>query len=257
MRVCVLASGSKGNVTYVETTRHKILLDLGTNVRYITKKLEEIGVDIKEIDTIIISHIHSDHIGALSQYIKKYTGNVYMTNVMVSELDASCAIRKYSHLVLFDEDIYLDSTKINVFKTSHDTKDSKSFVVSDGDYSVVYLTDTGYLNQKYFPLLSNRSVYLFESNHDVELLLNGKYPTWLKDRIIGPYGHLSNKDAAVYLAKLVGKSTKKIILMHLSHENNREEVALKTIHDIFREYDISFDNICCARQDEKSEEIIL
>ena len=112
MRICVLASGSKGNSTYVETNNHKILFDMGTNVKYIKERLEELSVSLNDIDTIIISHIHSDHIGALENYIKKYSGNVYMTMEMIGELDSNNPISKYEHLVIFDDDIYLDNINI-------------------------------------------------------------------------------------------------------------------------------------------------
>lgn len=253
MKTCVLASGSKGNVTYIQTDNHKILIDVGTNVKYIKEKLLELEVLIDDIDTIIISHIHSDHVKALENFIKKYSPKVYMTSGMLDEIENANVIRNYSDLVIFDDDIYLDSTKIEVIKTSHDTKDSKGFIVSENGKSVVYITDTGYLNQKYFRKLQNKNIYLFESNHDVEMLMNGRYPTWLKDRVVGPYGHLSNKDASIYLAKLIGLDTKKIVLMHLSEHNNTEECALETIKDVFLEYGLSFDNIVCARQNEKSE----
>ena len=236
MRICVLASGSKGNSTYVETNNHKILFDMGTNVKYIKERLEELSVSLNDIDTIIISHIHSDHIGALENYIKKYSGNVYMTMGMIGELDSNNPISKYEHLVIFDDDIYLDNIRIEVIKTSHDTKDSKGYILYEENNSVVYL---------------------FESNHDVEMLLNGKYPPWLKDRVVGPYGHLSNKDASIYLAKLIGEDTKKVVLLHLSHENNTEEKAMDTIKSIFLEYGVDFDNISCAKQNEKSEIIEL
>ena len=144
---------------------------------------------------------------------------------------------------------------IELIKTSHDTNDSRGFILTENDKSVVYVTDTGYLNQKYFNKLKNKNVYLFESNHDVEMLINGKYPKWLKDRVVGPYGHLSNKDSSIYLSKIIGNDTKKIILMHLSKENNTPELALNTIYEIFDEYNVNFDNIVCAEQSKKSEVI--
>lgn len=257
MRVCVLASGSKGNVTYVETKEHKILLDIGTNLRYIKNQLEELGVSLADIDIILVSHVHTDHIGALNQYIKKYNGNVYMTMGMLEELGINAPINKYSNLQIYNDNLYLDDLKVEIIKTSHDTKDSKGFILSEGLKSLVYLTDTGYLNQRYFSILSNRNVYLFESNHDVEMLLNGKYPAWLKDRVSGPYGHLSNQDASVYLAKLIGPDTKKIVLLHLSHENNTEDIALSTFRKTLIEYDVCFTNVCCAKQNERIEEIII
>lgn len=257
MRIKVLVSGSKGNCTYIETEDHKILLDMGTNLGNIKSKLEDINVSIEDIDTILITHTHTDHIGALLQYTKKYHGNVYMSKIMLGELGYDNLICKYPNLVMYEDTIYLGKTKVIVFKTSHDTKDSKNFIITFEDKSIVYVTDTGYINQKYFDILKNRSVYLFESNYDVEMLLNGKYPLWLKARVAGPTGHLSNVDSAFYLAKLVGNNTKKIILTHLSEENNTPAKALETINNTFLEYNIDFHNISCASQKDGGEEIIL
>ena len=257
MKICVLASGSEGNSTYIETSSHKILIDLGMNMKYIKMKLEELDVSPNEIDTVLISHVHNDHIGCLENFIKKYNPSLYMTKGMVDELPNDNAIRKYELLNYFDNDFYIDKIKIELIKTSHDTNDSRGFIVTENDKSVVYITDTGYLNQKYFNKIKNKNVYLFESNHDVEKLINGKYPKWLKDRVVGPYGHLSNKDASIYLSKIIGEDTKKIVLMHLSKENNTPELALNTIYEIFDEYNVNFDNIICAKQREHSEVISL
>lgn len=254
MKVCVLASGSEGNVTYVETTNHKILLDLGTTTRYIEEKLSELQVAAKEIDSILITHVHADHIKALKGFIKKYTPTIYVSPTMFSELEE---IQNYKKVLLYGDIIDLDDLHIDIIKTSHDTTDARSFILTCANKSVVYLTDTGYINQKHFKYLENKNLYLFESNHDIEMLLNGPYPKWLKDRVMGPYGHLSNKDSSIYLAKLIGNDTKKIILTHLSQKNNTEEKALETLKEIFLEYEIEFTNVKCARQKEKSELIEL
>ena len=255
MRICVLSSGSEGNVTYIETKKHKILIDLGTNIKYIATNLSELGISPNEIDTILISHIHDDHIKALDNYIKKYDPDLYMSQGMIDELPLDSNIKKYSNLKIFDDDFILDDLKIEVIKTSHDTKDSKGFILTNDNKSVVYITDTGYLNQKFFNKLKNKNIYLFESNHDIEMLINGPYPKWLKDRVGGPTGHLSNKDSSIYLTKLIGEDTKQIVLMHLSTHNNTEEKALNTIKETFEEYNISFDNIICAKQKQRIEEI--
>lgn len=257
MRICVLASGSEGNSTYIETKRHKILIDLGMNVKYIKERLNEIDVTPNEIDTILISHVHNDHINALENFLKKYDPKVYLSKIMLYELPEESLIRKYEDLVFYDQDFYIDDVKIELIKTSHDTKDSRGFIVSEGIKSVVYITDTGYLNRRFFDKLKDKNVYLFESNHDIEMLMNGSYPKWLKDRVVGPYGHLSNKDSSIYLTKLIGENTKKIVLMHLSQHNNTEDMALQTIHDIFLEYNVNFKSIICAKQKEKSEVIVL
>jgi len=250
MKACMLASGSEGNVTYIETSNHKMLFDAGTNARYINTKLMEINHSLDEIEYIFITHVHDDHIKALKGIIKKYKPTICLSPKMFSELDI---LKDYENIILFDEKVTLDSVTIDIIKTSHDTSDSRSFIIREDNKSIVYLTDTGYINQKFFSKLTNCNVYLFESNHDVEMLLNGPYPKWLKDRVMGPYGHLSNKDSSIYLAKLIGDNTQKIILTHLSQHNNTEEKAMETIKEIFNEYNIDFTNINCARQKEKSE----
>ena len=154
-----------------------------------------------------------------------------MTRAMIEELPREHKIRVYDNLVLYDDDIYVDTLKVEVIKTSHDTKDSKGFILSECGKSVVYLTDTGYLNQKYFPKLRDKSVYLFESNHDIEMLRHGPYPRWLQDRVLSDVGHLSNKFTGIYLSKLITENTKNIVLLHLSEKNNTEELALETVEE--------------------------
>ena len=104
-------------------------------------------------------------------------------------------------------------------------------------------------------MLKNLDIYLFESNHDLELLMNGPYPEWLKRRVYSDEGHLSNKAASFYLTKLIGDKTKKIVLIHLSETNNLESIAMETINNTFLEYGIDFHDIICARQNEKTEVI--
>ncbi len=254
MKICVLASGSTGNATYIETAKERIIIDLGTNSKYITEQLQSINVDPSSITAIFISHSHEDHVKALRTFLKKYQPKLYLTPKMLPDLSL---IKDYNNIVLYDDDIYLDDVKIEVIKSSHDTNDSRNFIITSENKSVVYVTDTGYINQKYFSKLKNKTVYLFESNHDIEMLRNGPYPIWLQERILGPYGHLSNKDASLYLAKLIGDNTKKIILMHLSEKNNSENLAISSLKETFKEYDIKFNDYECAKPKERSKEIII
>lgn len=251
MRVVVLASGSEGNSTYIETDQVKLLIDLGKNTKYIKLKLESIGVSPEEIDYILISHTHKDHTSALKTFVNKYKTPVLLSQPMFYDLEE---IKDYDNIIIFDDDnIFLKDVKIIPIKSSHDAVDSRNFIIEYKNRSVVYVTDTGYINRKYFDILSNREIYLFESNHDVEMLLDGPYPKWLKSRVVGSYGHLSNKDSSFYLTKLVGENTKKIVLMHLSHINNTKEKALNMVHETFNEYNISFNDIVCAEQSEVTE----
>ena len=246
MKCCVLASGSKGNCTYIEYNNTKILIDLGTTSLYAEKKLKDIDVDPKDIKAIIITHTHVDHINGLKVFIKKYNPKIYLSEIMHKELKNDITLTNYEYI---DGDFTIDDLKINVIKTSHDTEDSNGYIVESSDSSIVYITDTGYINQKNYKKLINKNVYIFESNHDVEMLMNGRYPYNIKQRILGDKGHLSNKDAGYYLSKLIGDNTKQVILAHLSHDNNTDEIALKTVKEELKTSEIEFDNIIIAHQE--------
>lgn len=248
MRVCVLSSGSKGNTTYIESNKAKILIDCGNSCKYIMTKLAELGVYPSDIDAILITHVHSDHIKGLQVLSKQIGAMVYMTEKMYPYLDY---VKNYTFID--GSNFAIKDMKIEVIKTSHDAEDSIGYIVNNGNKSVVYLTDTGYINRKYFDTLKNRNVYIFESNHDVEMLNNGSYPFELRKRILSDKGHLSNYDSAKYLANFIGDNTKKIILAHLSEENNTEELALDTLNDRLKKEKIDFTNIIIARQNEETE----
>ena len=252
MKICVLSSGSKGNSTYVETSSHKYLIDLGRNKKYIIDKLKEINVKPQDIDYILISHSHDDHVSGLESFVKTYKTKVCLTEEILSHLPL---IKNYENTIFYEDNLNLGEDLITSIKVSHDSNDARNFIIEDGKYSLCYITDTGYLNHKYFKLLENKNIYLFESNHDIEMLNNGPYPAWLKKRVLSDSGHLSNISAGVYLSKFIGDNTKKIVLMHLSETNNTPVLALKTVKDTFKEYDIEFNNIICATQNEISEVI--
>jgi len=254
MLVSVLASGSEGNSTYVETEDVKLLIDAGMNTKYIKERLEELGTKPEEIEYIFMTHAHSDHTGAIKTFLNKYSPTIVISKGIYEELEI---IHDYENILITEEPVYCGKTIIDNFKTSHDAKGSRGYIVSDEASSVVYMTDTGYLNQKYFKKLYNKSMYIMEANHDVEMLMNGKYPKWLKSRILSDKGHLSNNAAGFYLSKLIGPDTKKVILAHLSHENNTPEIALETIRKTLSEYEVDFDNFEVAKQREKTGSITL
>lgn len=252
MKVCVLASGSGGNSTYIETDEFKILIDIGKNRKYIVEKLTSIGVNPEEINYIFISHLHDDHISALKTFLKKYHPVIVISREMLQEL---VDIKEYEHILIYEDEVVLKNLYVRCIHSSHDATDSRNFIFESNGHSVVYVTDTGYVNYKNFKYLQNKEIYLFESNHDIEKLQHGPYPDWLKTRVLSDYGHLSNNACSIYLTKLIGKNTKKIYLMHLSEKNNTEELALKEINHIFDTYHIAFRDIHCAKPNEISEVI--
>lgn len=248
MTVSVLSSGSKGNTTFIQTNNTKILIDAGNTSKYILEKLNEINVDPTTIDAILITHTHIDHVKGLPVLLKKINPCVYITQKMLKELEY---LENYS--IINTDKIKIKDLEIDVIKTSHDTEDSVGYIVNNDDKSIVYITDTGYINQKYFNILSNRNVYIMESNHDIEMLNNSKYPFALRQRILSDKGHLSNYDSAKYISKFIGSKTKYVLLAHLSEENNTEELALETLDKRLKKEKIAIDNIIIAKQNQATD----
>lgn len=249
MKVSVLSSGSKGNCTYVETKNHKILIDIGTSSLYVEKSLSSIGVNPKDIDIILITHAHVDHVNGLRVFKKKYNPLVYISDKILKE--SNLKIENVSN----EEDVNIKSDiNIKSFKLSHDVTDIKGYVIEEDNESMVYITDTGYISEKNFECIKNKNLYVFESNHDVEMLMNNpKYPHHTKIRILSDKGHLSNRDSAYYLTKLIGSNTHHIILAHLSEQNNTEELAISTLKEALNKKNIDFKDIRIAKQNEMTE----
>lgn len=245
MKVSVLASGSKGNCSYIETTHTKILVDLGMTTLYVEKKLESIGINAIDIDGIILTHTHVDHINGLRVFTKKYNTKVYLTEKMLKDIKEIYDLKNYE---IINEDFKIKDLEIQIIKTSHDASDSNGYIFKANDKTISYITDTGYINKKYKEKLENKNIYIMESNHDIKMLQNSNKPYYLKQRILSDRGHLSNEMCSKYLKQYVGKDTKKIILIHLSHENNTEEKALNTLKE-----NLNFDNVIISKQDENTE----
>ncbi len=249
MKIIVLSSGSKGNCTYVETSNHKILIDIGTSSLYVERNLRNIGVEPSSIDIVLITHAHVDHVGGLKVFCKKYNPLVYISDKIQKESNLSITNANNNEEIDENYDI-----KIKSIKLSHDVTDIKGYIIEEENSSMVYITDTGYINEKIFNQIVNKNLYIFESNHDIEMLMNNpKYPHHTKIRILSDKGHLSNKDSAYYLSKLIGNNTKHVILAHLSEQNNTEELALETLNATLKRKNIDFNNIIVARQNEVTE----
>ena len=246
MKVCVLASGSKGNSCYIETKETKILIDIGLNSLTTERKLKEINIDPDEIEGIFITHTHKDHVDGLRVFNKKHKAKAYLTEIMYKELNQELKNYEFIRDITKIKDI-----TITAIKTSHDAEDSNGYIIENEDKQIVYITDTGYINIKNHKLLKNKTMYILESNHDVEMLMNNpNYPYHIKQRILGDKGHLSNKDSAYYLKKFIGENTKHIILAHLSEHNNTDELALQTLNETIENNNI---DIKIAHQEKQTE----
>ena len=250
MKVCVLASGSKGNSSYIETNKTKILVDIGPRNIYIEKQLSNINIDPNEIKAIVLTHTHSDHINGLKVFVKKYNPKVYLTEKMLKDIND---IFKLDNYEIITSDFFIDDINITVIKTSHDASDSNGYIFENNNKTISYITDTGYINVKNHKKLKNKNIYIMESNHDVKMLMEGKYPYHLKQRILGDSGHLSNETSSKYLSDFIGENTQDIVLIHLSHENNDPDIALNVLKEKLKENNINFNNIIISKQEERTE----
>ena len=253
MKVCVLSSGSKGNSTLVITDKVKILIDLGTTTSYVEAALNNLNVDVKEISHILITHSHVDHIKGLKVFIKRYNPVILVTEDMKNVLEKELGNFRYEYYE--DKKAIIGDLTVNVIKTSHDAEESIGFVLTNNNSSMVYITDTGYINQKYFKILSNNNLYVLESNHDIKMLMDGPYPYYLQQRVRGDKGHLSNKQASDYLCKFIGDNTRKIVFAHISEHNNSYEKVIETFNEELSKNDMKFDDVLIAKQNEVTEVI--
>ncbi len=235
MRAVILGSGSKGNSTLLIGKNKKILIDVGFSYPKMLMNLSEFDVKPSDIDAILITHTHKDHIAGLSTFIKKNNILVYTNNKMLPEL---LKLINEDYIKVMDDEYSIGEFNITCIHTSHDAVGSVGFVINDDVSNLVYVTDTGYINKKYLAKLVNKDNYIFESNHDINMLMTGPYPYILKQRVLSDKGHLSNELSGNYLKEIIGDKTKRIILAHLSEINNTPEIALKTVKAI-----INNDNI--------------
>ena len=231
MKFSVLASGSTGNSTYIETASVKLLIDIGTSSLYVEKNLKDMEVNPSEINAIIITHTHVDHISGLRVFLKKYHPVLYITKKMYKDLKDAIGDNEYYFI---DDKFFIGDISITPVSLSHDAPDIRGYLLESNGKSIVHITDTGYINSKYIDLLKNKNAYIFESNHDIKMLMDGKYQFHLKQRILSDKGHLSNKDSSYYLSKLIGDNTEEVVLIHLSKDNNTPELAYSTFKEMIK-----------------------
>lgn len=227
----------------------KLIIDMGISYLTLKRSLEENSLSFLDFQGILITHCHKDHTSGLSTLINKTKLNVYIPKDMYDSLKEFVP---KDRCVFIDDTFTINDISIELIHTSHDAPSSVGYIIENNNRSLVYVTDTGYINRKYLNKMVNKNLYFIESNHDEVMLMDGPYPRFLKDRVISDTGHLSNSTTSKYLKKLVGEKTKTIILAHLSEKNNTEEKALEEIKSVELDKKIK---ILIARQYEESEMI--
>lgn len=233
MRFVSIASGSSGNCIYIESENTHILVDVGISYKRIESGLNEFGVKGSELDGILITHEHSDHIRGLGVLSRKHHIPIYGTKETLEEIKHCSALGEMPEdvfcQVLPDGEYNIKNLTVKPFSINHDAANPVAYRVQHGKKSVAVVTDLGNYNQYIIDHLQGLDGILLESNHDVKMLQVGKYPYPLKRRILGDYGHLSNETAGHLLNYILHDNLKSILLGHLSKENNYEELAYETV----------------------------
>ncbi|MBQ9106830.1 MAG: MBL fold metallo-hydrolase [Clostridia bacterium] len=228
-RVCSLFSGSKGNSTYIRCGQTSVLVDAGVSARMLNNRLKEYGTDLCDINAIFITHEHSDHIKGLEIITKHHNIPVFATEGTIRGMIAAFPVLAEADLRVIGDGEAVGELSVTAFSTSHDANQSCGFLLagSDGKKTAV-CTDLGYISESVKCAVRGCDMVIIESNHDVNMLKNGVYPAVLKHRILGMHGHLSNDACAQFLPELIDCGTTRVILGHISEENNTLPLALQT-----------------------------
>lgn len=245
MRVVVLASGSKGNATYIQNGDYDILLDCGINYRALLLKAKEANI-VFNPKVLILTHEHNDHTAGMKVFLKNHNVPVFLSKGTFRGLHQSIKdILEIGQInfIKSHEDFYINDMLVRPFFISHDAFEPLGFLFELNEKKIVYVTDTGYIDQKNFEIIRNANLYIIEANHDPEMLMTCKRPYELKRRILGDNGHLSNIDCGLNLAYLIGKNTEKVIFAHISLECNANEIISDTILEILNEYNVIHNQI--------------
>lgn len=238
----ILASGSTGNSTYIETNKHHILVDAGLSGKKVEELLANIGHTMADIDILLITHEHTDHIKGIGVLSRKYNFDIYANSGTWHEILDHEMLGKIdkSHIKTFElgKTLTFDDVDIESFGVSHDAAAPQFYRFMKDDKSFVILTDTGYVSDRMVGIIRDADAYIMESNHDVEILRMGQYPWRTKQRILSDKGHLSNDASASAVLDVIGNKTKRIFLGHRSLNNNIKELAHMTMETTLQQHDI-------------------
>ena len=242
-KFCNLYSGSSGNCSYIESDNSKILVDCGVSAKKIEEALISLNSHPSELDGILITHEHSDHIKGLATLCKKYNVPIYSNRHTFDVISNSLKSNNEIHYFNNNDKFEVKDLEIHPFSISHDAVDPCAFSIIKDNAKISIATDIGHATQNVIDNLLGSSFVLLEANYEPDMLKSSKYPYSLKRRILGPDGHLSNDDAAQIVSYLVKSNTKKIMLGHLSEHNNFPELAYQTVMNSIIEKNIDISNI--------------
>lgn len=225
MRFAFLGSGSRGNAMVVEAGRTRLMIDCGFGPRNLAQRLERIGLVPADIDAILVTHEHSDHVAGVGPCSARHDIAVFATHGTALAMEATAKTRVSISRIDSHERFFLGDIEIQPFPVPHDAREPVQFVFSDGRHRLGLLTDTGHVTPHCIDMLSGCGALAIECNHDLGMLARGSYPPALKQRIAGRFGHLDNDASASLLAQLDQSRLQHVVAAHLSEQNNTPRLA--------------------------------
>ncbi len=233
MRLCSIASGSSGNCIYVGSNETHLLIDTGISKKRIEESLTELGITGEDLDGILITHEHVDHIQGLGVFSRKYKVPIYATKGTICGICGCKSVGDMPeglyHEIKADERLRIGDIEVLPFSISHDANEPTGFRMEAEEKAVAVATDLGYYDDYIISKLQGLNAIVLEANHDVHMLEVGPYPYPLKQRVLGRLGHLSNELTGRLLCNILYDNLKHIVLGHLSKENNYAELAVATV----------------------------
>ena len=231
---CSLASGSSGNCHLINDGENSILVDVGLSGRRIENKLKKIDINPKSLTAILVTHEHSDHIHGVGVLSRRYNIPIYANKGTWEGMNTKIGEIKEDNVKYFNstQDFSILDFNIRSYDISHDANEPVGFSIEKDDVKISIVTDLGYIDKNIIKRIKNSDLVVLESNHDEEMLKAGRYPYYVKQRVLSNFGHLSNEAAGNAVVDLVNKNVKSVLLAHLSKENNFPELAIKTVKNI-------------------------
>lgn len=255
IRISVLGSGSRGNATFVATARVRLLVDCGFGPRALKKRLAAIGEDIDEVDAVLVTHEHADHVGGLPKLFR-FRGSVpleaYMTCGTIDGSRADTFDMNGSAIVpvIPGRSFTVEDLEIDAFPIPHDAEEPIGYSIRHNGIKVTQLTDLGWIPDEVSDAISASDVLILESNHDLDMLRMGGYPWSLKERLMGRHGHLSNTAVSQFLGGPYDGRASYVVLAHLSAQNNHPEIARLQARQALESRGFDASTVSLASQDE-------
>jgi phosphoribosyl 1,2-cyclic phosphodiesterase len=236
-------SGSSGNCYFLATETDALIIDIGVGLRGLRKNCKEYGVSLQKVHYVLVTHDHADHIKSVGSMSADFSLPIYATREVHAGINRNyCVTKKVSQdLACYVEKgkaITLGDFQVTPFGVPHDSTDNVGYFIEAGGTDFCLITDAGMVTDDMKPFISRAHHLVIEANHDEEMVMNGPYPQFLKERILSGTGHLSNRSCGEAIVQNMSEDLKRVWLCHLSEENNHPELARKTVESILRSYGI-------------------